>query len=38
MKLKKLEAEIEEVQSLIQGTENKKEQLQEEQKEIFICP
>jgi len=35
MKLKKLEAEIEEVQSLIEGTENIQEKLQEQQKEII---
>lgn len=35
MKLKKLEAEIEELQSIIEGTENTTETLQEEQKEII---
>jgi len=35
MKLKKLEAEIEEVQSIIEGIENKNEKLLTEQKEII---
>ena len=35
MKLKKLEAEIEEVQSIIEGVENKNEKLLTEQKEII---
>jgi len=35
MKLKKLESEIEELQSIIEGTENTQEILQEQQKEII---